>query len=169
MLWYDEKIIFPVVNSAPPPHPDMPKEVEAIYEEAKSIVSKSSRVSAALLRTAVGLLVDNVIGKNKNTLNHNIGLLVKERKPSDEIQQSLDYLRVIGDHELHPGVIEMDDIEANDYAHTISLFELINLIVEELISRPKRVKEHYKRLPQRQRDQIDKRDSKFPESKKIDE
>jgi hypothetical protein len=59
----------------------------------------------------------------------------------------------------------MDDVEVNDYEHTISLFELINLIVDELISRPKKIKEHYDKLPQRQKDQINKRDTKPTESK----
>jgi len=160
LIWYDEKIVFPVVNGAPPPHEDMSDEVKKIYDEAKSIVSKSSRAAAALLRVAVTVLIDQVIGKNKNTLNNNIGILVEEKKLSVQIQQSLDYLRVTGDHELHPGVIEMDDIEVNDYQHTISLFELVNLIVEELITRPKKINEYYDRIPQRQKEQIEKRDSK---------
>jgi len=160
LLWHDKKIIFPVVNGAPPAHPEMPAEVKTIYDEAKSIVSKSSRAAAALLRIAISVLIDHVIGKNKKSLNHNIGVLVAEKRLSVQIQQSLDYLRVIGDHELHPGVIEMEDKEINDYEHAVSLFELVNLIVEELISRPNKIKEYYERLPQSQKDQIKERDEK---------
>jgi uncharacterized protein DUF4145 len=160
LLWYDAKIIFPLVNGAPPPHPDMPKDVKEIYEEAKSIVSKSSRAAAALLRTAIELLIDNVIGENKKSLNENIGKLVSQNKIQISIQQSLDYLRIIGDHYLHPGVIQMEDIEENDYEHTISLFELVNLITEELITRPKKSDELFSRIPKRQKDQIEKRDKK---------
>jgi len=159
VLWDEGKIIFPNVNGVPQAHPEMPGEVKKIYDEAKGIVSRSSRASTALLRTAVGVLVDQVIGENKNTLNHNIGTLVQDKKLSVEIQQSLDYLRVIGTHELHPGVIEMDDIEKDDYQHAVSLFELLNLIVEELISRPMKIKRYYASLPQSQKDQIEKRDS----------
>ena len=55
----------------------------------------------------------------------------------------------------------MDDMEVNDYQHTLSLFELVKLIVEELISRPKKIGDYYNRLPQRQKDQINNRDSKI--------
>ena len=159
LLWYDKKIVFPIVNNAPPAHPDMPDDVKTIYNEAKSIVS-GLRASAALLCTAVELLIDIVVGKNKNTLSHNIGRLVQNRDLPEQVQKSLDYLRVIGDHELHPGVIEMEELDENDFQHTISLFELLNLIVEELIARPKKINEYYERLPQAQKDAIEKRDSK---------
>lgn len=122
-----------------------------------------------MLRTAVGVLIDEVIGNNKNSLNHNIGRLVEEKRLSVQIQQSADYLRVIGDHHLHPGVIQMDDIQEDDYEHTISLFDLLNLIVDELISRPAKIKTYYERLPQRQKDQISKRDQpKEPSSPDAD-
>jgi hypothetical protein len=136
----------------------MPPDVKKLYNEAKSIVFNSPRASAALLRTAVGVLIDEVLGKNKNSLNYNIGKLVKEKKLSVEIQQSLDYLRVIGTNELHPGVIEMDNIEQDDHQHVESLFGLLNLIVEELISRPNKIKQYYESLPKSQKDQIKKRD-----------
>src|SRR5712691_1595565 len=45
LLWHNGEIVFPVVNGAPPAHPDMPNEIKKIYDEAKSIVSKSSRAS----------------------------------------------------------------------------------------------------------------------------
>jgi hypothetical protein len=160
ILWFDGKIIFPVVNGVQQPHPEMPTEVKTLYEEAKTIVSKSPRASTALLRTAVTVLVDTVMGKNNNSLNHNIGSLVKQKRLSREIQQSLDYLRVIGTHSLHPGLINMEEIEQNDYQHAASLFELINLIVEELIARPKKIKSYYDSLPESQKHQIKDRDSK---------
>jgi hypothetical protein len=84
------------VNGAPPSHPDMPKDVKKIYDEAKSIVSMSSR-AAVLLRIAIEVLIDCVIGENKRTLNENIGILVKQNKIQVTIQESLDYLRIIGD------------------------------------------------------------------------
>lgn len=160
LLWYEERIVFLIVNGAPPPHPDMPKDVKKIYDEAKSIVSISSRAAAALLRTAIEVLIDNVIGENKKTLNENIGILVKENKIQVTTQQSLDYLRVIGDYYLHPGVIQMEDIEENDYQHVISLFELVNLITDELITRRNKSNEIFGRIPRRQKEQIEERDSK---------
>lgn len=40
------------------------------------------------------------------------------------------------------------------------LFEMINFIVEEMISRPKRINEAYERLPAGAREAIRKRDAK---------
>lgn len=160
LLWYEERIVYSIVNGAPPSHPDMPKGVKKIYDEAKSIVSISSRAAAALLRTAIEVLIDSIIGENKKTLNENIGILVKENKIQVTTQQSLDYLRVIGDYYLHPGVIQMEDIEENDYQHVISLFELVNLITDELITRPKKSNELFGRIPKSQKEQIEKRDNK---------
>ena len=155
-----KKIVFPIVIGAPPAHPDMPKDVKKIYDESKSIVSLSSRAAAALLCTAIEVLIDNVIGENKKTLNENIGILVKENKIQISTQQSLDYLRVIGDYYLHPGVIQMKDIEEDDYQHVISLFELVNLITDELIIRPNKSNALFGRIPKRQQEQIEKRDNK---------
>src|ERR687898_2332460 len=154
-IWVDEKMIYPKINGVPFPHPDMPQDVKEDYEEARSIVSLSPRSSAALIRVAIERLVHHILGDEKvKTLNDNIGILVKKGLPT-EIQQSLDYLRVIGNNSVHLGVIDTDD-----YNTAKSLFELVNLVVEDRITRPKRLQSYYNNLPQSLRDAVDERDGK---------
>ena len=54
----------------------------------------------------------------------------------------------------------MKDIEEDDYQHVISLFELVNLITDELITRPNKSNALFGRIPKRQQEQIEKRDNK---------
>jgi hypothetical protein len=71
-----------------------------------------------------------------------------------EVQQALDYCRVVGNNGVHPGEIELTDNPK--IAH--SLFEMINFIVEDCIARPKKVAELYGKLPQGALKAVEKRD-----------
>lgn len=48
------------------------------------------------------------------------------------IQQALDLVRVIGNHAVHPGSINLND----DRDTAAKLFELVNLIAENQITQP---------------------------------
>jgi hypothetical protein len=152
-------MIHPQINGSPPPHSDMPNDVRETYVEARRIVSLSPRSAAALLRVSIEKLVYDILNlvqaeKGKD-LNESIGILVDKGLPV-EIQQSLDYLRVTGNNAVHPlGVIDVDD-----YNTAISLFGLVNLVVQNRITGPKQVQSYYNSLPQDIKDNIDKRDSK---------
>lgn len=56
-LWFENKMIFPLINGAPLPHPDLPDDIKEIYEEARSVVSLSPKSAAAQLE------LDNPITK----------------------------------------------------------------------------------------------------------
>ena len=72
-----------------------------------------------------------------------------------KVQQALDTVRVVGNNAVHPGQLDLRD----DIATATSLFGLVNLIAEVLISQPKHVEEMYRSLlPESQRDAIDRRD-----------
>src|SRR3989304_6593930 len=60
------------------------------------------------------------------------------------IQHYLDILRVIGNNAVHPGELDLKD----DTNIANALFDVLNLIVESMITQPRRVKELYGRLPQ---------------------
>lgn len=70
------------------------------------------------------------------------------------IQQALDVVRVVGNNAVHPGELTEEDI--SDVA--ISLFDLLNAIVEDRIARPKALEALYERLPEGARNAIAKRD-----------
>lgn len=151
-LWRDQKLIFPDSSSAPEPHEDMPDVIKPDYLEAASILNKSPRGAAALLRLALQKLLP-ILGANKPDINAAIGELVAKGLPV-QIQQACDTLRVIGNESVHPGSIDLRDTpEVANH-----LFAVINLIVEVMISQPKKIAAVYSGLPTGKLDGIKKRD-----------
>lgn len=147
------RMIIPDETIAPLPHPDMPELVKSDYEEARTISSQSARGAAALLRLSIQKLCVHLGEKGKN-INEDIGALVKKGLPQ-EIQQALDIVRVIGNNAVHPGELSSDDVA--EVAAT--LFELVNHIVEDRISRPKKLGNLFQSLPKGALAGIKKRDS----------
>ena len=114
----------------------------------------SPKASAALLRLAIQRCCVELGLKGKE-LNSDIADLVSRGLP-EQVRQSLDIVRVIGNNAVHPGTIDIND----DPAIAQTLFKLVNIIVEYLISNPKRIGELFDSLPAGAKDQIQLRDSK---------
>jgi len=129
----------------------LPPEVKADFEEASRIVNLSRRGAAALLRPAIQKPCSTLEPNKK--LNEAIGSLVKKGL-NVQIQQALDIVRVIGNNAVHPGEINLQD----DKTTAVRLFELVNLIAEQMISQPKHVKAMFDSLPETAREQIERRD-----------
>ena len=68
------------------------------------------------------------------------------------MQQSLDAVRVIGNEAVHPGTLDLKD----DRDTATRLFDLMNIIAEQMISNPKHVKEIYEKIPEEKRKAIEK-------------
>lgn len=149
-----EKLIFPSKNiESPDPNVDMPDEIKQIYNESAKILYDSPRASAALSRLAIDELTKELEPSGKD-LNSRIGNLVKIGLPVD-IQESLDIVRVIGNNAVHPGEIDLSD----DKEMALSLLELLNIIVDNRISQPKKIAEMYAKLPAGALQAISKRDN----------
>lgn len=155
-MWFSDKMVVPDTSAAPLPAEDMPDDVKEDYDEARSVFSRSPRSSSALLRLAVQKLCIDLGGSGKN-LNDDIGILVKKGLPV-QIQQALDVLRVIGNNQVHPGILDIRD----DPATASSLFGLINMVVEVMITQPKHVEALFNKLPANAQQQIQRRDSDKP-------
>jgi len=153
-LWLGEKLIFPATRTAPAPHPDIPESVWNDYEEARAVFGDSPRSSAALLRLCIQKIC-SALGLPGKNLNADIGSLVEQGLPV-QVQQSLDIVRVIGNNQVHPGVLDVRD----DALMATMLFELVNVIVEDRIARPKKIADLYAKLPEGARKQIEERDNK---------
>jgi hypothetical protein len=132
----------------------MPDDIREDFEEARAVFSNSPRSSAALLRLAIQKICINLGLPGKN-LNDDIGELVKQGLPV-QVQQSLDIVRVVGNNQVHPGVLDVRD----DAAMATRLFELVNIITEDRIARPKQIAALYAKLPEGARKQIEERDAK---------
>jgi len=154
--WYEGKMIVPAEAPVEPPHPDLPKDCLPEYTEARDIFAKSPRAAAALLRLCIQELLPHLGEKGKN-INDDIKALVAKGLPA-MVQQALDYCRVVGNNAVHPGEIDLNDTP--DVAQR--LFEMINFIVEDRITRPKEVAALYGKLPEGSRKAIEERDGTAP-------
>ncbi|WP_374372826.1 DUF4145 domain-containing protein [Dongia sp.] len=161
-LWIFDRLIWPTQTAAPKANPDLPAHIIGDYEEAAAILDLSPRGAAALLRLCVQKLCADLGGKGKN-LNDDIAKLVANGLDS-QIQQALDILRVTGNNAVHPGQMDLKD----DRASASKLFVLLNLIVDELISKPTRIKAMYAGLPARELDAIEQRNAKAIKGQKVE-
>ncbi|MBZ0112185.1 MAG: hypothetical protein K8J08_06985, partial [Thermoanaerobaculia bacterium] len=76
------------------------------------------------------------------------------------VQMSLDVVRVIGNESVHPGEINL----ADDRGTALKLFELVNLVGEQMISHPKMARELYENLPEAKKAAIEDRNRKARDS-----
>jgi len=153
-LWEGDRLFYPLMHVAPRPAFDMPDDVKPDYEEARAIFAQSPRGAAALLRLSLQKLVI-FLGESGDNLNESIGNLVKKGLRAG-VQKSLDVVRVIGNNAVHPGLIDVRD----NPNIALSLFKLINMIVEQMITQPREISELYDSLPEGAKDAITKRDKK---------
>lgn len=144
----------PKSSLAPLPNHDMEEGILKDYNEAALIVGDSPRGAAALLRLCIQKLCKQ-LGEEGKSINDDIASLVKKGL-SPKVQKALDIVRVIGNESVHPGTIDISD----DKEMALKLFNLVNIIADEMITRPKEIDELYNSLPEGKREQIEKRDGK---------
>ena len=153
-IWKSGKLIYPDNPNLPLPNEDLSPDIKKEYNESASIVEKSPKAAAALLRLGIQKLCKQ-LGERGTDLNEDIGKLVKKGLPV-QIQQALDVVRVIGNESVHPGQINLDDNKEVAY----KLFELINIIAQAMITQPKEILKLYSSLPQKKLESITERDAK---------
>lgn len=150
------QLVYPQVDvSIPSPNADMPQEVRDDYDEAFRVFKVSPRGASALLRLAIQKLCKE-LGEPGHNINNDISALVRRGLPN-HIQQALDIVRVIGNESVHPGELDIDD----NPEIAKQLFGLINEIVDDRISKPKKINSIqtvYDGLPSSKRDAIRRRD-----------
>lgn len=152
-VWVHEAMVYPLICTAPLPNADMPADVAADYNEARTILSLSPRGAAALLRLAIQKLCKHLGEKGEN-INDDIKELVKKGL-SPVIQQALDLVRVVGNDAVHPGQIDLND----DTETAGKLFGLVNIIVQTMITDPREIQQLYDSVvPDGKKQAIAKRD-----------
>jgi Domain of unknown function (DUF4145) len=153
-LWIYNRLVYPKSGEAPPANSDLPEDIRRDYDEASSILELSPRGAAALVRLCIQKLCMHLDQAGKN-INDDIGALVAAGLDK-RIQKALDVVRVIGNNAVHPGQMDIRD----DLASAESLFRLLNVIAEKMISEPKHVDEVYNSLPTKAKEAIEARDRK---------
>lgn len=151
-FWVNQKMVFPLTGNVEQANTDLPADVLQDYNEAKDIVNVSPRGAAALLRLSLQKLCVHLGEKGKN-INDDIASLVKRGLPV-QLQQALDSVRVIGNHAVHPGQIDLNDKPETAFA----LFSFVNIICDYFITQPKKIAEVFGSLPEKDKENIAKRD-----------
>jgi hypothetical protein len=153
-VWIGDELVYPVSPTEHQIHEDTPPDVAKDVEEAASIVGKSPRGAAALLRLALQKMMPHLGEKGKNLDDDIASLVSKGLDPV--IQQALDVIRVIGNNAVHPGKIDLNDNrEIAD-----KLFNVINVIVLTMITAKKQISQMFGNLPEGAKKAIEKRDGK---------
>lgn len=150
-VWLDGEMLYPDVY-APKPEENMPSSVLSVYKEAASVLKKSPRCSCALLRLALENLCSELKVNGKN-LDDKIKTLCTNGLPKI-VQEALDVVRVIGNKAIHAGEISID---YDNYDNAITLFEIVNFIVDRLITTNNKIEGLYQKLPESVKNAIDKR------------
>lgn len=145
-------MVFPADSTAPLAHPDLPERCRGDFDEAREISVRSPRGAAALLRLCIQKLCIE-LGQPGKDINADIGALVRLGLPT-MVQRALDTVRVVGNEAVHPGTMSNED----HAGQVNSLFKLINLIVQHMITDPKEVNAMFAELPPAKRAGIEARD-----------
>ncbi len=152
-VWVNEDMVYPRHQFGSMPNQDLPQNILAAVEEARVILDASPKGAAALLRLCIQMLCKH-LGESGENLNEAIANLVKKGL-NPVVAKSLDIVRVIGNESVHPGFIDLNDTRDS----AIRLFDLVNIIAEQMITHPKHVEELYGKLPELKRKAIEARDA----------
>lgn len=131
-----EKLIYPRKPDIDSPNKDMPGHIKEIYKEASLIYNDSLRAALALLRLGVELLCDEVGYSNGNLYNR-IERLAEDGVIDDEIKDIAHGVRGLGNNAIHPK--QIDETATEEEVKIV--FDLLNMITEELITKPRRKRE----------------------------
>ena len=139
-VWRFGSLIHPRIDAEFPPNPDLPEGIRQDVQEAGAVYAVSPRACAALLRICVQKLCVH-LGETGADPTHDVAALV--RKGLDRrIQAALDSVRTTGAQAVAPGQIDAKD--GRDTA--VRLFQLVNVIAEQMITQPRNVAEMFPEL-----------------------
>ena len=150
-VWHAGNLTYPVQSPAPLPSEDMPPAVRELYEEASAVAAVSKRAGAALARATLERLLKALDrdAPKKSRLDDYIARVI----PNVNVATGklLTLIRHVGNKSLHVEEIPDDAIVLllnDDDAQLLGvIFQTINDVVDELITRPKQVALLYDAVP----------------------
>lgn len=129
--------IHPKTSDIAKPNKDMPQNIKDLYNEASSVFELSPRSSLAIIRLALDLLCIELEAKKEDSLFKKVEWLYEENVINDELKVLAHGVRGFGNDAVHPRNID----EKIDPKDAMLVFELINIIVDEKITKVKRKNE----------------------------
>jgi hypothetical protein len=93
----------------------------------------------------------NLLEGNKKDINAKIRLLV-ENGLRPELQKAFDSVRIVGNHSIHPGQIDLND----NPEISIKLFTLVNIIARQMITEPNDIRDYYDKLPEAEKKNVER-------------
>jgi len=159
-VWRDDKMMYPRSSTAPMPHADMPPEALLLYMEARDVVGLSPRAGAALARATLEKLlrVLDPDAPKGHDLKKRIDRM--ESRVSSPLWEMLTVIRHAGNGSLHvedqPDDVIVLILDPEETEIVDLIFAAINDVVDELVTRPKRTRAVFEKVPQSVRDRIGK-------------
>lgn len=136
----EEKIIYPNISLIDiEPNEDLTNEQKQLFNEAKDIFDISPKAAGALLRSVIErILRDKFPEYSKWFLGRILSRPEVKNALSNEIIQLCETCKLIGNDAAHSSMIIYEDESKQEVE---LLFELINAIAEELLSKPRKRQE----------------------------
>lgn len=147
-VWRGSELIYPAMNTLPAAHADMPVVARQLFNEARDVAPKSPRAGAALARAALEQLLKEIRPEASGSLDERIASLHED--VGTELWAGLTVIRHLGNKALHGA--DGDDVVValvldEDTSTLDLLFEIINQLVDELLTRPRRTRALFEKLP----------------------
>ncbi len=139
-VWAENVAIFPESSQSPPASPDLPRDIKFDFEEARSLLRSSSRCAAALFRLAFRKMC-RALGASGTDLEKDVDYFI-QRGVNPKIKLNLEHTRIIGPEAVKPGMIDPRD----DTSIAVQISQLINIIVNTLVTQPRFLDELNKRV-----------------------
>lgn len=156
-IWLDRDLLFPDPHSVPQdaahsPNVDMPEDAASLFREAVAVLPHSKRAAAALCRASLERLVKHVDSGLSGKARLDDRLVQLESRVSSSTIDILNVLRHVGNTALH-GQADGDEsatiyMDEDDATIAETFFVAINVLVDELITKPKRNEALYNALPE---------------------
>lgn len=150
-VWRAEQLIYPATSPAPVPSEDMPATVRELYDEASAVSAVSARAGAALARATLERLLkalDPEAPKGSRLDGYIARVIPNVNVATGKL---LTLVRHVGNKSLHVEDAPDDAIvlllSDEDAVLLGVLFETINDVVDELITRPKQAALLYDAVP----------------------
>lgn len=156
-LWADKALSFPDGDTVQmgrlhEPNEDMPEDARELFSEAVAVLPHSKRAAAALCRAALERLVKHIDPDAPKKARLDERLVRLEGRVSSPTIDLMNVLRHVGNTALHgeqdgdgSAIIYVDE---DDETIAETFFLVINTIVDELITKPRRSAELYGTLPE---------------------